>query len=38
MQVFENVKTYSKHLPLRSTCLYGGVDIKPQIAEMNAGA
>ncbi len=37
MQVFENVKTYSKHLPLRSTCLYGGVDIKPQIAEMMQG-
>ena len=37
MQVFENVKTYSKHLPLRSTCLYGGVDIKPQITEMMQG-
>ncbi|MEK7738071.1 MAG: DEAD/DEAH box helicase, partial [Pseudomonadota bacterium] len=37
MQVFESVKTYSKYLPLRSTCLYGGVDIKPQIAEMKEG-
>ena len=37
MQVFENVKTYSKHLPLRSICLYGGVDIKPQIAELLQG-
>jgi ATP-dependent RNA helicase RhlE len=37
MQVHENVKTYSKHLPLRSICLYGGVDIKPQIAEMREG-
>ena len=37
MQVYESVKTYSKHLPLRSTCLYGGVDIKPQIAELKEG-
>ncbi len=37
MQVFESVKTYSKYLPLRSTCLYGGVDIKPQIAELKEG-
>ena len=28
MQVEDTVKTYSKHLPLRSTCIYGGVDIK----------
>jgi ATP-dependent RNA helicase RhlE len=37
MQVFENVKTYSKHLPLRAVCLYGGVDIRPQIAELKEG-
>jgi len=37
MQVHENVVTYSKHIPLRSTCIYGGVDIKPQIAELRAG-
>ena len=37
LQVFDNVKMYSKHLPLRSTCLYGGVDIKPQIAELLLG-
>ena len=37
MQVHENVVTYSRHLPLRSTCIYGGVDIKPQIAELRAG-
>ena len=37
MQVYESVKTYSKHLPLRSICLYGGVDIKPQIAELRQG-
>ena len=37
MQVFESVKTYGKHLPLRAICLYGGVDIKPQIEEMRQG-
>ncbi len=37
MQVYESVKTYSKHLPLRSVCIYGGVDIKPQIAELREG-
>ncbi len=37
MQVYESVKTYSKHLPLRAICLYGGVDIKPQIAELRQG-
>jgi ATP-dependent RNA helicase RhlE len=26
----KSVKTYSKHLPLRSVCVYGGVDIRPQ--------
>ncbi len=37
MQVYESVKTYSKHLPLRSICLYGGVDIRPQIEELRQG-
>ncbi|MDP2795419.1 MAG: DEAD/DEAH box helicase [Sulfurisoma sp.] len=37
MQVHESVKTYSKHLPLRSVCVYGGVDIKPQTAELKEG-
>jgi ATP-dependent RNA helicase RhlE len=37
MQVHESVVTYSKYVPLRSTCIYGGVDIKPQIAELRAG-
>ncbi|HEY8856879.1 MAG TPA: DEAD/DEAH box helicase, partial [Rugosibacter sp.] len=37
MQVHESVVTYSKHLPLRSVCIYGGVDIKPQIAELREG-
>jgi len=37
MQVFESVKTYSKFLPLRAICLYGGVDIRPQIEELRQG-
>jgi ATP-dependent RNA helicase RhlE len=37
MQVFESVKLYSKHLPLRSTCIYGGVDMNPQIQELRRG-
>ena len=37
IQVFESVKTYSKYVPLRSLCAYGGVDIKPQIAEIRQG-
>ncbi|MRR50742.1 MAG: DEAD/DEAH box helicase [Rhodocyclaceae bacterium] len=37
MQVHESVVTYSKHLPLRSTCIYGGVDMKAQIAELKEG-
>ncbi|GBG12696.1 ATP-dependent RNA helicase [Novimethylophilus kurashikiensis] len=30
IQVEENVVTYRKHVPLRSTVVYGGVDIKTQ--------
>ena len=37
LQVHESVKTYSKHVPLRSLCAFGGVDIKPQIAELRKG-
>ena len=37
IQVHESVKTYSKHVPIRSLCVYGGVDIKPQIAEIRLG-
>jgi ATP-dependent RNA helicase RhlE len=37
IQVHESVKTYSKYVPLRSLCAYGGVDIKPQIAEIRLG-
>ena len=37
LQVFESVKAYSKHTPLRAMCAFGGVDIKPQIAELKKG-
>lgn len=37
LQVFESVQTYGKYLPLRAICLYGGVDIKPQIDELRQG-
>ena len=37
VQVYESVKSYSKHIPIRSLCAYGGVDIKPQIAEIQLG-
>jgi ATP-dependent RNA helicase RhlE len=37
MQVEDSVKTYSKHLALRSTCIYGGVDMKAQTAELREG-
>ncbi|WP_153111708.1 DEAD/DEAH box helicase [Propionivibrio limicola] len=37
IQVYESVKAYSKYVPIRSLCAYGGVDIKPQIAEIRLG-
>jgi ATP-dependent RNA helicase RhlE len=36
-QVEENVCAYAKHLTLRSTVVYGGVDINPQIKALRAG-
>ena len=36
-QVEASVRTYSKHLALRSTAVYGGVNIDPQIAELRKG-
>jgi ATP-dependent RNA helicase RhlE len=36
-QVEESVRTYGKYLPLRTTLLYGGVDIKPQIKALQGG-
>ncbi|MEW5771731.1 MAG: DEAD/DEAH box helicase [Pseudomonadota bacterium] len=37
MQVHESVVAYSKHLPLRSTVVFGGVDMKPQEATLKGG-
>jgi len=37
MQVEESVKTYGKHLPLRSVVIYGGVNINPQISKLRHG-
>jgi superfamily II DNA/RNA helicase len=37
LQVHESVAAYSKHLPLRSTVVFGGVDMKPQEAALKAG-
>ena len=37
LQVFESVKTYSKYTPLRAMCAFGGVDIRPQTAELKRG-
>ena len=36
-QVAENVKAYSRHTPLRSIVVFGGVDIGPQTAGLRAG-
>jgi ATP-dependent RNA helicase RhlE len=36
-QVEESVRTYGKHLPLRSTLVYGGVGINPQIEALRRG-
>ncbi len=36
-QVWESVRNYSKYLPLRSTVVFGGVDIDPQIRDLRAG-
>ncbi|HOB92519.1 MAG TPA: DEAD/DEAH box helicase [Aquabacterium sp.] len=36
-QVANNVKTYAKHTQLRSTVVFGGIDMKPQTAELKKG-
>ncbi|MEY3694263.1 MAG: hypothetical protein RL083_88 [Pseudomonadota bacterium] len=36
-QVAENVKAYSRHTPLRSTVVFGGMDMAPQTAVLRAG-
>ena len=36
-QVGESVDTYSKYLPIRSTVIFGGVKINPQISRLRQG-
>jgi len=36
-QVANNVKAYAKHSQLRSTVVFGGVDMKPQTLELKKG-
>jgi ATP-dependent RNA helicase RhlE len=36
-QVADNVKAYSRHTPLRSTVIFGGVDMGPQTTALRAG-
>ncbi|MCW5604157.1 MAG: DEAD/DEAH box helicase [Burkholderiales bacterium] len=36
-QVEESVQTYGKYLPLRTTVVYGGVDMKPQTKALMGG-
>jgi ATP-dependent RNA helicase RhlE len=35
--VFESFQGYGKHLPLRTTVVYGGVDMDPQIRALHGG-
>jgi ATP-dependent RNA helicase RhlE len=37
IQVHESVQTYGKHIPLRTLCVYGGVNINPQIEALKKG-
>ena len=37
LQVAESVATYGRHMQIRSTCVFGGVDIAPQLKIVRAG-
>ena len=37
MQVEESVRTYGKYIPLRTTTIFGGVNINPQTKALRAG-
>jgi ATP-dependent RNA helicase RhlE len=37
VQVHESVQKYSKYVPLRSICIYGGVDMRAQTEELRKG-
>jgi ATP-dependent RNA helicase RhlE len=36
-QIEESVRAYGRHLPLRATVVYGGVDIDPQLKALRSG-
>lgn len=36
-QVYESVRTYGKYVPLRSTVVFGGVSINPQMMKLRGG-
>jgi len=36
-QIEESVRAYGRHLPLRATVVYGGVDIDPQLKALRGG-
>ncbi len=36
-QVGESVRTYGRHLPLRSAVIFGGVNLRPQISALRQG-
>lgn len=36
-QIYENVREYSRHLPLRSLVVFGGVSINPQMMKLRGG-
>src|SRR6185503_19364316 len=37
LQVEESVRTYGKYLKVKSTCIYGGVDMQPQFDALRSG-
>ncbi|MDX5446531.1 MAG: DEAD/DEAH box helicase [Zoogloeaceae bacterium] len=37
VQVHESVQIYGKYVPLRSVCIYGGVDMRAQVDELRRG-
>jgi ATP-dependent RNA helicase RhlE len=37
LQVEESVRTYGKYLKLKSTCIYGGVGMQPQVDALRSG-
>jgi ATP-dependent RNA helicase RhlE len=37
LQVEESVRTYGKYLKLKSTCIYGGVGMQPQVDALRGG-